>query len=223
MIQINLLPPEIRREPPTSIRRYAVVAVSFIVALLSCIWYLNVHYVKLAEAQTQYDQTVSKRQKLQSQGIEKDHREIRKLVKDASAREESVEKIRYMRSDLSRKLYEFAQLLSNHPVWVDGLSITRANQDARSKAAAKSKTKYPVPVYKWSTQATCVGKELQTPITFFKEMEKDKFFKDFLSYVAPNFTKTEFPKEYRERIGYNFLLEMEMQIQWPEKKETKQK
>ncbi len=227
MIEINLLPTELRVNPPRSSTRVMIIAASVAVALTSFSFYLYIHFSTLQKAQEGYEAIKQEREKLEGTGIEKQHKEIERLVKVASEREESVAEIRYMRSDLSRKLHEFAKLCSNHPVWFDGIQVTREEEKAAKKAKGKNKaaTKkagdpVPVPKYTWSAPGTCEADELKIPVAFYQAMENDEnFFRDIISVNVPSYSQVDFGEDFGNAKGYTFRLEMQMQIQPPEEEE----
>lgn len=232
MIEINLLPMDLRVNPPRSSTRVMIIAASVAIALTSFSFYLYIHFSTLQKAREGYEAIKQEREKLEGTGIEKQHKEIERLVKVASEREESVAEIRYMRSDLSRKLNEFAKLCANHPVWFDGIEVRREEEKAKAKSKSKGKKKsstkkteepIPVPKYVWSAPGTCEADELKIPVAFYQAMENDEnFFRDIISVNVPNYSQVDFGEDFGNAKGYTFRLEMQMQIQPPEEEEEEE-
>lgn len=221
MITINLLPPEEREAPPTSTARLMVVAASVMIALISIVFYGMTHYIDLPNAQAALAKSQKDFNEWNAKKIPQRHAEVNKVAGVLKKREDTIENIRLLKSEMARKLTEYAQIINEHKYsWSGDLHIKKqeVRQVRRRVGRLRSPTagapKVKIPKYEWAYTARTAGNDLQIAINYYKAIQRNKsFWKDFISIKSPAYElEVEDPELFKPNEGYKFDIRMTMQM-----------
>lgn len=223
MIKINLLPDEYKVEDHTSTTRILSIFASIVISLISCGYFLFVHFHELPNMKTKLNNANIKRNNLRK--AEVTHAKLTKLLSSFKSRMQAIEMVKALRVPFSQKLYQFCATFQGHPVWIDDLQIksakaqrtnTRRRRGIRRAAAPKINK----PTFEWSAKSSCASDTLQEATKFYLALTSDEeFFKDFKNSRIPQYTKKEIKEDnYRQKISWQFDLSMVMQMHTPAKK-----
>ena len=137
-----------------------------------------------------------------------------------------METVKAMRIKFSEKLHQLTKLMAdgNHPVWLKSLTISQvaaAQQQPAGRVPGRPGTPAPAsaPRYLWTAPSTCASQTLQSATAFYTAVRSDtSFFKEFVEITLPQYSQVSFPEIYEQKYGWDFTLEMTMQLQPAPKK-----
>jgi len=230
MIQINLLPKEHIVEPPTPVARIVSAAIALLLVGLGVAWFVAKNNEK-NNMQLTLNGKITKRKKLEKEKIENRYREITSLIKNLETREEAIQNIQLLRTEMSRKLFEFSDILSSgaHPVWLTKLKIAKAKDKTRLSPAerrrqrrSKKSQNVKIPTFAWTSTAECAGSQLTPAVNLFQALiDDEKYHQDIAGTGVPNYKAVELEEGYEETVGFTFNLDMNIQLKREIKKKKK--
>jgi len=220
MITINLLPPEEREAPPTSAARLLVIAASALIALVSVVFYAMTHYIDLPNMQTALQKSKKELAEWQSKKIPQRHTQAFQVAKVLKKREDTIENIRLLKSEMARKLTEYAQIIKEHQYsWSGDLHIKRNDAPSNTRrrllpGQVVQQNTIKIPTYEWAYAARTAGDKLQTAINYYKAIQRHpSFWRDFEKIATPEYElQEEDPELFKPHLGYKFNIRMTMKM-----------
>ncbi len=220
MITINLLPKDMQVEEHSSPTNLIVRVASLLVAFVALVIFVVFRFIILDKAKDIYTEAENQRNELKK--YEQENKDLTTIIERFKKRDNTVETVRNLRVPFSQKLWQFSDVLyrKNYPIWITNLIISPDKKSAapvKGKAAAtQEKT---LATFKWTMDCVCASPKLEPTTNFYDEIKNDrKFFRDFGGITLINsFTKMEFGKEYQPSFGWNFALNLRMEVKPPEK------
>lgn len=220
MITINLLPPEEREAPPTSAARLMVIAASALIALVSVVFYAMTHYIDLPNMQSALQKSEKELAEWRLKKIPERHTEVFQVATVLKKREDTIENIRLLKSEMARKLTEYAEIIKEHQYsWSGDLHIKKDDAPTNTRrrlvpGAIPQQTGVKIPTYQWAYAVRTAGDQLQTAINYYKAIQRHpSFWRDFEKIATPEYElQEEDPEIFQPHLGYKFDIRMTMKM-----------
>merc|ERR1712170_185376 len=153
------------------------------------------------------------------------HTEVFQVATVLKKREDTIENIRLLKSEMARKLTEFAEIVKVHQYsWVGDLHIKKqdapTNQRRRLGPLQPAQSGVKIPKYQWEYAVRTAGDKLQTAINYYKAIQKHpSFWRDFEGIATPEYQlEEEDPELFKPHLGYKFDIRMTMKMDRKQKK-----
>ncbi|WP_372371311.1 hypothetical protein [Candidatus Uabimicrobium sp. HlEnr_7] len=219
MITINLLPPEEREAPPTSAARLLVVAASVLIALVAVVFYGMTHYIDLPNMQTALGNSQKEFREWNAKQIPQRHTEAFQVAGVLKKREDTIENIRLLKSEMARKLTEYAEIIDTHGrSWSGDLHVKKDDvagvrrQPLRGPIIPTSTVT--IPTYQWAYKAGTASDNFQIAIDYYKAIQNHtSFWRDFVGIKTPEYDlQEEDAKIFKPHLWYQFNIQMTMKM-----------